>query len=341
MKFLLFCFSLYYSFSGYAQQAPADTTKPRDKVNTPISTDELIPRGTPKSPNSVAFDRYGTYPVSLYTGLPTIEIPLFEYSVDNYTVPVKLTYHGSGNKVADQASWVGLGWTLQYGGKISRTILGLPDENDGANTSRLLNRSLASLASLTISGCQVDQSTSDLLLNGIASGRDDAQRDEFMYQLPSSSNTFIMSYPEGAVFLSPEVTKINSTTDLTSFTLLNAGGTTFEFNQRETFFDNLPVQTSGWFLNRITGRNPSQQAVYSYTSVGASNSSDVTYIRTFIDQTFGTGAPLENDGTSYTIKNNNFRFPRSSQRKLIFRVAESSLSLSHVMMKHLGVAFRL
>lgn len=51
----------------------------------------------------------------MYTGLPTIEIPLFEFKVDKLIVPVKLTYHVGGNKVSDLASWVGMGWSLQTG----------------------------------------------------------------------------------------------------------------------------------------------------------------------------------------------------------------------------------
>lgn len=56
--------------------------------------------------------RFGDIPVSLYTGQPTIEIPLFEFTVDALRVPIKLMYHPSGLKVADQASWVGMGWSL-------------------------------------------------------------------------------------------------------------------------------------------------------------------------------------------------------------------------------------
>jgi RHS repeat-associated protein len=44
------------------------------------------------------------------------------------SVPVSLSYHASGVKVAEMASWVGLNWNLNVGGAISRTIQGIADE---------------------------------------------------------------------------------------------------------------------------------------------------------------------------------------------------------------------
>ena len=61
-------------------------------------------------------------PVGSYTGIPKIEVPLFNISVRDLTLPVSLSYHAGGFRVADEASWVGLGWTLNAGGSISRTI---------------------------------------------------------------------------------------------------------------------------------------------------------------------------------------------------------------------------
>ncbi len=46
-------------------------------------------------------------------------------------MPVSLSYHASGVKVAEPASWVGLGWNLNAGGMISRTIQGVADDAGG------------------------------------------------------------------------------------------------------------------------------------------------------------------------------------------------------------------
>jgi hypothetical protein len=82
----------------------------------------------PPSPNSSAFAKYGDWPVSLYTGVPNISVPVTTLKGRTASVPITLSYHAAGNKVGDIASWVGLGWSLSAGGVISRSIRGLNDE---------------------------------------------------------------------------------------------------------------------------------------------------------------------------------------------------------------------
>lgn len=82
----------------------------------------------PPSPNSSAFAKYGDWPVSLYTGVPNISVPVTTLKGRTTSVPITLSYHAAGNKVGDIASWVGLGWSLNAGGVITRSIRGLNDE---------------------------------------------------------------------------------------------------------------------------------------------------------------------------------------------------------------------
>jgi len=82
----------------------------------------------PPSPNAASLGKYGDLPVSLNTGLPSISIPLCELKGRSLSVPVSLSYHASGIKVADIASWVGTGWALEAGGLITRSVRGLPDD---------------------------------------------------------------------------------------------------------------------------------------------------------------------------------------------------------------------
>lgn len=81
----------------------------------------------PPSPTAAALGKYGEIPVSLYTGVPNISIPLFTISEGGLQLPVSLSYHAGGIKVEDEASWVGLGWSLFSGGAITRSIRGLDD----------------------------------------------------------------------------------------------------------------------------------------------------------------------------------------------------------------------
>jgi hypothetical protein len=87
--------------------------------------------GTPKnllSPNAASLGQYGEIPVSLYTGTPNINIPLYEMTYGDITVPISLSYHASGIRPDQHPGWVGLGWTLQAGGVISRTVKGQADD---------------------------------------------------------------------------------------------------------------------------------------------------------------------------------------------------------------------
>jgi len=81
----------------------------------------------PPSPTAQAMQKYGDIPVSTYTGVPDIAIPLYTIKFHDITVPINISYHASGIKVAEEASNVGLGWTLNAGGAITRNIIGSDD----------------------------------------------------------------------------------------------------------------------------------------------------------------------------------------------------------------------
>ena len=91
--------------------------------------------GAPKnllSPNAASLGQYGEIPISLFTGTPSINIPLHELKYGQVTVPIALSYHASGIRPDQHPGWVGLGWTLQAGGMISRVVKDLPDEYNNA-----------------------------------------------------------------------------------------------------------------------------------------------------------------------------------------------------------------
>jgi hypothetical protein len=93
----------------------------------------------PQSPATAAFTRYGDVPVDLSTGVPDISIPIYTLSGHGINVPVSISYHASGIKVQDVASVVGLGWTLNAGGVITRSVLGQPDEFLDPNSAGQVN----------------------------------------------------------------------------------------------------------------------------------------------------------------------------------------------------------
>lgn len=94
---------------------------------SPLSTEKLLPDFNSLSPEAASLGKYGSHQVSEYSGAPNIRIPLFEVKSGDVSYPVELYYDASGIKVAQEATFVGLGWNLSYGGSISHIVCGYDD----------------------------------------------------------------------------------------------------------------------------------------------------------------------------------------------------------------------
>jgi hypothetical protein len=81
-----------------------------------------IPKIVPPSPNAASLSKFGDIPVSPYTGTTDVTIPIFNIQAKSLSVPVSLSYHTGGIRLGEESGWVGLGWALNAGGMISRTI---------------------------------------------------------------------------------------------------------------------------------------------------------------------------------------------------------------------------
>jgi hypothetical protein len=65
----------------------------------------------PPSPTAAGLAKYGDIPVGYYTGSASISIPLYTVNTGDFSLPISLSYHSSGVKVEEMASWVGLNWS--------------------------------------------------------------------------------------------------------------------------------------------------------------------------------------------------------------------------------------
>lgn len=81
----------------------------------------------PPSPNSQTFQMEGNSPVSLANGSQSINLPVYSITCGSITMPISLSYNYTGFFPLQDAGWVGLGWTLNAGGSISRITQGDPD----------------------------------------------------------------------------------------------------------------------------------------------------------------------------------------------------------------------
>ena len=105
---------LFFTISVYPQETPY--------FSKPIPGDKLF-----AAPSVSALLTREFLPVNLYTGRVNIEIPFYEIQIGNIKIPISITYNSSGLKVDEISSNVGLGWSLNAGGNITRVVKGIED----------------------------------------------------------------------------------------------------------------------------------------------------------------------------------------------------------------------
>lgn len=82
----------------------------------------------PPSPSVSGLMKFEEIPVSNYTGIPDVTIPLVNLQTLSKQISINLKYHPSSIAADEVSSDVGLGWNLSYGGSVSRTVQGYADE---------------------------------------------------------------------------------------------------------------------------------------------------------------------------------------------------------------------
>lgn len=104
-----------------------------------VANDKFMPHDysiIPPSPEVSSLMKYTEIPVSYFSGLPQIDIPIYELKEGKLSVPISLNYHGGGIKVTEVEGEVGLGWALMAGACISRTVYGHPDDIMNSHDAR-------------------------------------------------------------------------------------------------------------------------------------------------------------------------------------------------------------
>lgn len=131
------------------------------------------------------------YPVSFNTGIPNINIPLYQIEAEGMTLPVGLDYHAGGFRTNEKSTGVGLGWSLSTDLQITRSINGIDDFSAGGYIS---NPDMK--VYYETNGSTADQYAYPLNnLDGlapydVAAGNKDGMPDKFYYKLLNKSGSF-------------------------------------------------------------------------------------------------------------------------------------------------------
>jgi hypothetical protein len=86
-----------------------------------------MPEILPPSPQSEQFFKHFEFPANNPNGIINYSIPIYEVKSGSLSLPISLSYVSGGTKITDDPGEIGLGWSLNAGGRIARTIYGRPD----------------------------------------------------------------------------------------------------------------------------------------------------------------------------------------------------------------------
>ena len=111
-----------------------------DQVKGHLIDERIIP----PAPSSAVFRQYMAQQPSLATGAVAVDIPIYTIDFKGFRLPIALKYLSNGVRVFDSPYPCGYGWSLHPGLRISRTVVGRPDERfpragvweDSANPNR-------------------------------------------------------------------------------------------------------------------------------------------------------------------------------------------------------------
>lgn len=79
------------------------------------------------SPEIASLMKFTDFPENNYIGKANISVPLYNINFGKISIPLELSYNTKGNKVADIATSVGLGWNLNAGGNLTVKVNDMSD----------------------------------------------------------------------------------------------------------------------------------------------------------------------------------------------------------------------
>lgn len=260
---------------------------------------------TPIPANDFAAAKFVTIPVSTYTGIPSINIPLEKLSSRNLKLDFSLSYHAGGFKVGEEATSVGLGWMLNMGGSIVRIVRGESDFKS--------RQSIPNLPDITWDYISILADTKS----------QDNQPDLYIYNFGGYTGRFYLSDNGSPVMedsnnLSIQP-KFNTTNEIVAFDIRDSQGILYRFGTNQNFansavepfvfngetgvFESSLVRTSSstYYLSEIQSTDTKELISFSYESENYSSTTNT--IRSLQDFTV-KGAYEGQAALSYTLIRN-------------------------------------
>jgi YD repeat-containing protein len=219
-------------------------------------TDPLPSTFLPKSPTVATIQRFDAQEnVNLITGAAQATVPLAELRSGSLQTGVSLAYSFSGLRVVQAPDVVGLGWSLQAGGSISRRVVGqLDDLSSGPYNSE------------TVRG----NSTNQDFLENTALGRVDTSPDVYDFSVGPYHGRFLMR-DTSVVLLPAQPVQIRRLSNGT-FQLAAETGVRYVFAAVEyttpnhNNFGSMGVHASAWQLTHIISAGNTDTIRFHYST---------------------------------------------------------------------------
>jgi YD repeat-containing protein len=222
----------------------------------------------PPAPTSAVFLRYGNDQPALQTGTVNIPIRLFDIQAKGLNIPLTLTYQTSGINIADVPYPAGYGWVFSPAFRITRTVLGRPDEFFqfvqllGGEEYETVKPGIVSDQTYNLHGLNY----SELF---------DTQKDIFTLHLPSGSYNFFINKNGNnyEIISAGHLLKIEALAGFTGFKVTDDDGIIYMFGYdgNTSFLDfteptELTYGCSAWMLREIVLPN-SEKIVFTWQKV--------------------------------------------------------------------------
>lgn len=227
-------------------------------------------------PTAASMTRYGEYPVNYSTGSPNIAIPLYTIKSGELEVPIYLQYNSGGVRVNQEATWVGLGWDLFFGGMISRQVNGLPDEHEDFSQTP----SLFDIEEYIENNPYWPSNYLEALSQ--SSFDHSFQQDIYNYSTGEVAGIFVLdnnNEPLPIPYANLEIS-INGQHGIQ--TIVSNRGNVYEFKEGDETeilpgSSNFPLYQSTWYIHRIANPNETDEIRYTYQEDGYISNASQSY----------------------------------------------------------------
>ena len=234
----------------------------------------------PPSPEPASITKFADVPFAHSAGMAEYDIPFYTLQGRELSIPVGLHYATTGIKLDEIAGVAGLGWTLEAGGCITRTVMDMPDEFSAPAFCHELpsDNLLSDLDSMN----QTNETTS--YLTRIIWHQVDSSLDRYDYNVCGLKGSFFIEDDNSVFQISGDGVNINfirsNDGSIDSFTLTGPDGTTYILSEKEnaihegrTTYMTTPMSgqpdrwnaTTAWHITEMKSRSGLESVVFSYS----------------------------------------------------------------------------